>query len=330
MIVYSSTNQDSIKHFKPINLVTSEEIQDLENTVNKNRVTPKDKSVIIETTGATTEIRVNVKSGSDNALKLDAENGLYVVSSGGTTNYEQLSNKPQINSIELIGNRTLDELNIQPKGDYTTKSETTALENDLNKISDDVDKINEKVFPLTLSVSGGGTFKKGITQTITVRWTVKQGDEITIPDTIEVNNESVTNTDTSKVFNDVTTNTTYSVEVTKNSVTKNASTTATFVNPTYIDVVNNDFVPNESNIISLTEVIKATKAYTANGLNLNNQKVLYAYPKSFGALSSIKDGNGFENLGSYTRSEDTINGELYYIYILSNAATINNLKQIYS
>ena len=32
---------------------------------------------------------------------------------GGSTNYEDLSNKPQINNIELIGNKTLEELGIK-------------------------------------------------------------------------------------------------------------------------------------------------------------------------------------------------------------------------
>lgn len=32
---------------------------------------------------------------------------------GGTNDYNKLNNKPQINYVELIGNRTLEELNIQ-------------------------------------------------------------------------------------------------------------------------------------------------------------------------------------------------------------------------
>ena len=44
-------------------------------------------------------------------------------SSGDSTDYNALSNKPQINSIELKGNKTLDALGIQAKGDYATKSE---------------------------------------------------------------------------------------------------------------------------------------------------------------------------------------------------------------
>lgn len=39
---------------------------------------------------------------------------------GGTTNYNQLTNKPKINGVELVGEKTLDDLGIQPSGDYLT------------------------------------------------------------------------------------------------------------------------------------------------------------------------------------------------------------------
>lgn len=42
-------------------------------------------------------------------------------SGGGTSNYEDLGNKPSINNIELNGNKTLEELGIQPKGNYLTE-----------------------------------------------------------------------------------------------------------------------------------------------------------------------------------------------------------------
>lgn len=40
-----------------------------------------------------------------------------------TTDYSSLSNKPSINGVELKGNKTLENLGIQPKGDYVTKDE---------------------------------------------------------------------------------------------------------------------------------------------------------------------------------------------------------------
>lgn len=46
---------------------------------------------------------------------------------GGTTDYTELENKPQINSVELSGNKTLDDLGIQAKGDYlSTKGMATS------------------------------------------------------------------------------------------------------------------------------------------------------------------------------------------------------------
>lgn len=36
-----------------------------------------------------------------------------VINQGGTSNYEELINKPQINNVELVGNKTLEELGIK-------------------------------------------------------------------------------------------------------------------------------------------------------------------------------------------------------------------------
>lgn len=40
--------------------------------------------------------------------------------SGGTSDYNDLTNKPQIGGVALTGNKTLDQLGIQPKGNYLT------------------------------------------------------------------------------------------------------------------------------------------------------------------------------------------------------------------
>ena len=63
------------------------DINDLQEQVTTNKVEAADKSVVVTPSGGKkTTIRVNVKSG-DNALKLDAENGLYVDQSA-LTSYE--------------------------------------------------------------------------------------------------------------------------------------------------------------------------------------------------------------------------------------------------
>ena len=56
---------------------------------------------------------------------------------GGSTNYNDLSNKPSINNVTLQGNKTLTDLGIQPSGNYVTPSDlstvaTTGNYSDLN------------------------------------------------------------------------------------------------------------------------------------------------------------------------------------------------------
>lgn len=196
-------------------------------------------------------------------------------------------------------------------------------------ITEALNKINTELFPLSISVSGGGLYEKRTTQTITVKWVIKEGSNTVTPDTLSVNNESVSVSTTSKVFEDVTGNTTYTVKAVKNGVTVQGSTSVTFVNPSYFGAVDVDFTPTENAIKALAKSVKSTKSYTGN-VSLENQKTCYAYPKSMGALTAIKDANNFEYLQSYTRSEVTVWNETYYVYVLTDPVTIDTFKQIYS
>ena len=53
---------------------------------------------------------------------------------GGTTDYPELNDLPQINGVELVGNRSLAQLGIQPAGDYATN---TSLNEDVAKLVDE-------------------------------------------------------------------------------------------------------------------------------------------------------------------------------------------------
>lgn len=186
-------------------------------------------------------------------------------------------------------------------------------------------KLAASVFPLTLTVTGGGVYRKTTTQTVTVKWTVKQGPEVITPDSLKVNNESVDVSLTSKQFLGIAVNTTFTVEATKDGVTKTGSVSAVFVNPSYFGVVDSNFTPTPEGIQGLSsgEIIKNSKTYNTSAFNQNAQKNCYAYPKAFGALTSITDGKN-EFINSYTRSELEVNGEMYYVYVLSEASTVSN------
>lgn len=186
-------------------------------------------------------------------------------------------------------------------------------------------KLAASVFPLTLTVTGGGVYRKTTTQTVTVSWSLKQGPDAVTPDTLKINNEPINVSLTSKQFPGITVNTTFRVEATKEGVTKTGSVSAVFVNPSYFGVVDSNFTPTPEGIQGLSsgEIIKNGKTYNTSAFNQNAQKNCYAYPKVFGALTSITDGKN-EFINSYTRSELEVNGEMYYVYVLSEASTVSN------
>lgn len=82
----------------------------------------------------------------------------------GTTDYSELTNKPQINSVELSGNKTLAELGIQAAGDYALSSDipatTSELSNDSGFITKDVNNLTNYTLSSGLSaVATSGSYE---------------------------------------------------------------------------------------------------------------------------------------------------------------------------
>lgn len=85
----------------------------------------------------------------------------YLNDSSSIISYLGLSNKPQINSIELIGNKSLDDLNIAEKSttlngygidDAYTKIEIDNKLNNINTKIDDIENL-QKIFNTTLELT---------------------------------------------------------------------------------------------------------------------------------------------------------------------------------
>ena len=207
---------------------------------------------------------------------------------------------------------------------YATTSTTDA-------ISADVKKLMDKAFPFTVKVSIDKTLaKNGTSQPVKVTITPKIGDDNTEVDAIMINGEEHHGAIPYVYSTTATTTTTYNVRADKTGRNSaHGSATITFVNPSYDGVVAANFTATEANIKALTETLRSGKGGTRT-FNLNNQKTCIAYPKAFGAATGIKDTNGFDYLASYTRSELNVNGELYYVYLLTNATTITDIKQTIS
>lgn len=102
----------------------------------------------------------------------------------------------------------------------------------------------------------------------------------------------------------------------------------TFVNPYYYGAIAADATATES-------VIKAaTKSVTAKGnksfnYTCNNQRMLFAYPKSYGNLSKIEDPNSFNVTDTFAKSEVTVDGVAYCVYV-NAPSTVSKFKMTFS
>ena len=207
-------------------------------------------------------------------------------------------------------------------------STVTDLKTDNTNIKRDVTTLMDKVFPFKVAVSIDKTLaKKGTTATANITVKAYQGDDITQVDTILINGTEYHGNIPYTTQVTTTTNTTYNVKVEKQDKSASGSVSIRFVALSYSGVVASDFVVNAANIKALTSTLVGGRGRTII-VSPNNQKVCIAYPKEFGVATSIKDDNGFDYLASYTASEITIDGEAYYVYLLNNATTITNFKQI--
>lgn len=111
---------------------------------------------------------------------------------------------------------------------------------------------------------------------------------------------------------------TFKATTTDGQQSTNSTVTIKFVGKSYYGICDASASdPDETTIKSGSNTLKDTKTYTYSGITTNWGKVFYAYPKSFGALTSIKDEiNNINYWDSFQRSEVSVDGITYYCYTL--------------
>ena len=97
------------------------------------------------------------------------------IDKGGTSNYVDLENKPSINDVELVGNKTLDELGIQPKGGYALSEDVNAQIDELqDQIPTNVSQLtNDSGYITTETDPTVPTWVKNITEDNITSWNNK-------------------------------------------------------------------------------------------------------------------------------------------------------------
>jgi len=181
---------------------------------------------------------------------------------------------------------------------------------------------------LTLSVSAMGSAKK----IKTIAW--YEGNILKQTDTIE----STTTGSWNYIMGTATTDTTTFKAIV--TYTKSDDTDTTVTKTASINFYYNKFygavdslTPDEATVEALTTALGTSKGGTYS-FTVTAGRICYAYPKSLGALTSIKDSNGFSLFDSFTRTEQTYtqNGTsvAYYRYVLTDATTVSSYSVIFS
>ena len=295
------------------------------------------KSDIPDTSGFITETQVDTK------LENYAQTSDIPDTSGLASKDElnaAISNQKfkTINGQEITGEGNIE---IQGGGSVTVDdalSETSVnpvqnkvITEKINAMNELLAQLDEKVFPTTLSVSGGGTYDEGTSQTVMVSWKLMKNGQTLTPDSVTVNGEIVDPATSYKVFTDVTTTTTYRVVVVYNGKTYTGSTTATFKVTYYryygAAPLDTDFnnLPDEVVTGFTKEVATSKEAYNV-AITIPVEGICtYIYPKRFGTLTQVQDVNaGGAAADNWTISTPSltpepvatkvIDGEECYIY----------------
>lgn len=190
-------------------------------------------------------------------------------------------------------------------------------------------ELQEAVFPLTLNLNTSTSLiQVGKETNVTYSWSVfRKGINVTSASSTYFDGEAITGSSkTLKISPTTNGSISHTVTSSYQGLTKTVTKTITASYLSYYGIVTGITNPDLS---KYTSTLVGSKSCTVSGINLTNQRCVYAYPKYMGALSSIKDANNFEYINSYTRAEMTYNGVVYYVYLLTDPVTITNFKQVY-
>jgi len=280
--------------------------------------------ICVDTLNELTDVEIeNPVNGQ--VLVYDAEKGKWVNGKGGSGGDSSLS-------ADVTSN-----LAVGAIASGTTLPKLTTFTEFVQKLL-----ITEIAPTTTFSASGSGVKETGtsVTPTLTLNITgkgtgtptaIKFYSGSTLLDT--QNYVDGTNTYTFTMADAITTTTTVKgVLEYKKSDNTNASVeksaTYTFVMASYYGAVTTA-PTTKAEIIALTKNVKTSKGQTAT-FTLNNQRSCYAYPASMGNLTSIKDANNFEYIGSYTKTTVAVDGTNYNVYTLTDPVTATGFKQVYA
>lgn len=187
-----------------------------------------------------------------------------------------------------------------------------------NTLISTVNTLMEKVFPFTMTLTGGGTYEKGSSNSVVLRWTYDR--DITYQ---EINREELDISLRTKTYNNVTENTIYKLIAIYNSKEYEKSVSATFNIKKYYGVSEKTSLTNDE-IKALTSTW-ASKALATTKFDCTGGKYPYYIIPTSLANNITFYINGFANSNWSTEVKNVINNygysESYTIYRLNTIQT---------
>lgn len=200
------------------------------------------------------------------------------------------------------------------------------------KHDEDVTELRNAVFPLSLSFTVSPLLIE-VKQTtdISLRWSARRKNaDVSANSTFTLNGETAEGlSKTISVTPESECTLTYTMKAAYEGVSAQQTQTVKAVYRSYFGAVQKDFLPDESGIKGLSGSLNGSRSFTREKINITNGKICFAYPSSFGKLTSIKDGNGYEVISSYTLSDIVVDNVNYYCYLLTKEVSASNVTQIY-
>ena len=210
-------------------------------------------------------------------------------------------------------------------GEGTSLAENVLYENtaiaDVNNVKDTLDAIIAELYYVDPKITSftcvptSGVFEVGETiNEVVFNWTYNKKMTTQSLTGCTLTDETIR---TATYSTPITTNKTFTLSASDGKKSVNSSKSFTFVYPTYVGIVENGNVDETNILTNCTKLVRTKSAYNGK-FTANFQTLVFATPKTFGALSSVINQNNYEVLDAFTKQEMTINGVSYYVYSLAN------------
>lgn len=210
--------------------------------------------------------------------------------------------------------------------------EKDARANADKKHSSSITELEAAVWPVTVNLNiNPSVVEVGVSTQVELTWNVqRKGLDVSDESTMKLNDTTVYGTAKTETINkNASANISYTLSATYEEVTGTASKQVNVVYPSYFGSVPANWSPDETTVKALTKLLITSKASTHTDISTDNGKIAYCYPASYGKLTSVKDGNGYEVLDSYTLWTVSIGGVDYNCYLLTTPVTSSGVTQIY-